>query len=371
MPSCTYPPTDAGSARQLNHVGIDSFGCVASTSVETARRRTIYLDLNHWYALGDAMAGRPQQPEHMDVLRQLSTLVEQGQLIFPLSAVHYMELSENPRDEYRERAATVMAVLSRFTTMTAMKKIVDEELALALNRRCGRPAFPVKVPKFGVGVSFALRGELKAFRLIGGSDESRRELEAKFGGSIAQLEDEINAVAEYELLKQPPAAYWKQIPGYDPYAARREADKELSSFNVMLNTLRTKPDIQARPLDIICARQFYFEIEDNYVRALINAGYSSHRPPPLRGKEALTGFLMSMPSRRVLTMMQYHYLRDVQRNWTINDLRDITALAKAIPYCDIVVTDNKAWDTAVKRAHLDREFDTTVLRRLTDLTAYL
>ena len=29
-------------------------------------------------------------------------------------------------------------------------------------------------------------------------------------------------------------------------------------------------------------------------------------------------------------MMQYHYLKDVRRDWTINDLRDITALAKAI-----------------------------------------
>jgi hypothetical protein len=135
--------------------------------------------------------------------------------------------------------------------------------------------------------------------------------------------------------------------------------------------LRTNEDIQARPLDAICARQFYFEIQDNYIQALINAGYSINRPPPLSTREALTGFLMSMPSRRVATMMQYYYFQDVQRDWTINDLRDITALAKAIPYCDIVVTDNKAWDAAVNRAHLDREFGMTILRRLSDLTAYL
>jgi hypothetical protein len=58
-------------------------------------------------------------------------------------------------------------------------------------------------------------------------------------------------------------------------------------------------------------------------------------------------------------------------DWTINDLRDITALAKAIPYCDIVITDSKAWDAAVNRAHLDREFGTKILRRLSDLAAYL
>lgn len=339
--------------------------------VSTPLRRTIYLDLNHWYALGDALAGRPQQPEHVDVLRQLVELVEQGKVMFPLSAVHYIEVSENPRDEYRQRAANVMAKLSRFNALTCMGKIVDEELALALNQRFGRPAFPVKVPKFGVGVWFALKGESKGFRLTGGSAEGRKQLETELDMLIADLEDGINAVAEYDLLKQPPKAYWDQIPDYDPYATRRLADQQLTDFNVMVRTLRTNEDVKARPLDAICARQFYFDIEDNWIRALSNAGYSSNRPPPLRSREALTEFLMSLPSRRVTTMMQYHYLQDVKRDWTINDLRDIAALAAAIPYCDVVVTDKKAWDAAVNRAHLDKEFNTVILRRLTDLASRL
>jgi hypothetical protein len=33
-------------------------------------------------------------------------------------------------------------------------------------------------------------------------------------------------------------------------------------------------------------------------------------------------------------MIRFHYLKDVQRPWTINDLRDIAALSVAIPYCD-------------------------------------
>ena len=331
----------------------------------------MYLDINHWYALGEAMAAHPRQPEHMDVLRLLVNMVEQGQLMLPLSAIHYMELSENPRDHQRQEAANVMAVLSRFNAITSTKKIVDEELALALNKRFGRPAFLVKVRKFGVGVSFALEGEAKRFHVTGSSDEAREQLEAQLGRSIAELEDEINAVAEYELLKQPPKDYWDQIPDYDPYAARRVADRELESFNVMLTSLRTNADYASRPLDVICARQLFFDIEENYVHALANAGYSMNRPPRLNSREALTDFLMSMPSRRVTTMMQFYYLQDIDRDWTINDLRDIAALAAAIPYCNMVVTDNKAWDAAVKRAHLDREFGTGIFRRLSDLAAYL
>ena len=166
------------------------------------------------------------------MLHQLVRLVEQGRIMIPLSAVNYIELSENLRDHQREEAAKVVTLLARFSTITSTKRIVDEELGLTLNRMFGRPAFPVRVEKFGFGASFALTGEIKQFTLTGGTDDSRRQLEAMLGISVAEMEARVNAVSEYELLKQPPKAYWSTIPGYDPYAARREADRELASFNV-------------------------------------------------------------------------------------------------------------------------------------------
>ncbi len=339
-------------------------------SVQTSGPRTVYLDLNHWYMLGEAMAGHPRQPDHVDVLRALTDHVKQGRLMFPLSAVHYFELAENPRDHQREEAANVMTLLSRFNTMTSTAKIIDEELAHALNRRFGRPAFPIKVEKFGFGAYFALTGAAKGFRLTGGSEEDRRKLEAKLGKSATQWEAEVNAFAEYELLKQPSAGLRSQIPGYDPYAARRIADEELKSFNVLVDTVHTDPDIASRPLDAICERQFLFEFLDNYTRALLSAGFTVNRTA-FRTKEQFTDFLMSMPSRRVATMLQFHYLKDAGKHWKINDLRDNAALSKAIPYCDIVVTDSEVWDVSVNRAHLDQEFGTAMFRRLTDLAAYL
>jgi hypothetical protein len=133
--------------------------------VKTTGRRTVYLDINHWYALGEAMAGHPHKPEHVDVLHQLVRLVEQGRIMIPLSAVNYIELSENPRDHQREGAAKAMTLLARFSTITSTKRIVNEELGLALNRMFGRPAFPVRVEKFGFGANFALTGEIKQFTL--------------------------------------------------------------------------------------------------------------------------------------------------------------------------------------------------------------
>jgi hypothetical protein len=207
--------------------------------MEATGRRVVYLDLNHWYALGRAMAGHPDHPGHVDIVCALRDQVEHGQLMFPLSAVHYMELAENPRDHQRREAADVMTVLSRFNTMTPAARIIDEELAQALHARFGRPTWPIKVEKFGHGANFALIGkEGGRSRVTGGSEEDRRELEAKLGKPIAQWEAEVNAFMEYELLKQPEAGIREQIPGYDPYAARRLADEELKSFNVLVDTVR-------------------------------------------------------------------------------------------------------------------------------------
>lgn len=329
----------------------------------------VYLDLNHWYALGDALTGVPQRPDHVAVLNQLRGLVERGEVAFPLSAVHYMELTENPRDAHRERAADAMALLSRFITMAPEPKILDEELARELNRRFGRPAFPVKVPKFGIGAGFAF-GQVQRMVLNGITEENRREFEARVGMSVSEIEKSANATTEYWVLRGPTATLRSAIPSYDPYAARRIADAQLADFNVMINTLRTVPDVATRPMDAICARQFYFEMEDHYVQALLSAGFTKNRTP-FHSKADFTGFLMALPSRKVVTMMQFHYLRDVQRDWTINDLRDIAALSIAIPYCDAVVTDKKAWDAAVNRAHLDKEFNTPIFSSLTGLAAHL
>jgi hypothetical protein len=335
--------------------------------MSTNEPTTVYLDLNHWYALGAALVGRPEQPAHAVVLEKLKAQVEQGRLVFPLSAVHYMELTENPRDDQRREAADAMDLLSRYVTIASIGKIVDEELATELNRRFGRPAFPVKAAKFGVGVGFAL-GQEKHLRLSKVPVEQLPAIEAKLGLPISDFEAAINTLFEYSMLISP-SSERAQIPGYDPYSARRAADNELETFEIMQQTLRTHPDISKRPLDAICARQLAGEILDNYTRALISGGWT--RSSPLRSKEDLTDFLMHLPSRRVAAMIQFHYLQDVNRKWTINDLRDIHALSVAIPHCDVVVTDKKAWDAAANRAKLDKEFDTVILCRLTDLATHL
>ena len=185
--------------------------------VNDQQPRSVYIDIYHWYALALADDGKPDKPEHAAILRKLLAEVDAGRLVVPLSSVTYTELTENPRDQLRQPAAGVMLKLSRLATIAPAQKIVDEELARELNRRFGRPAFPIKVPKLGRGVGFAfgMPGRVKA---AGFTDAERERIETQMGKTIADLELEVNAQFEYWLLATP-RSLRHRIPGFEPVAS--------------------------------------------------------------------------------------------------------------------------------------------------------
>jgi hypothetical protein len=326
----------------------------------------IYLDLNHWYTLGRAIDGEGDASS-LEVYARLRDFVEGGRIQLPLSSIHYMELTENPNDKQRRQAGLAMRELSRFVTMTPLTKVVREEMRASFYKRFGRP-FRQPVPKFGVGAGFAF-DEPDFVLFKDRTDEQLAELERRTGLSISELRARFQERAEYMLLVGPNGELRQQLEGYDPYAARRMADEELKSFNIMVETLRTDPDISQRPQDAIWARELVHDVYDAYLETCLAGGFISNQP--FRDKDGFSDFLLSLPTARVSIMMKSHYLKDVQRDWKINDFRDIYALSLAIPYCDVAVTDKKAWDVTVNRAHLDEAFGTRIFCKLGELVEYL
>ena len=327
-------------------------------------QRTVYLDINHWYALGRAAQGSPDSPEHATLLTALQGEVDAGRLVIPLSSISYEELTENPRDQLREPTAQVMWRLSRAATIAPASRVVDEEIVVELNRRFGRPAFPAKVPKFGRGVGFAFgMGPLRAVV----PPEKRAEIEARIGMTIPDAE----ALLEYYVLTTP-GFLRGQIPNFDPNEWRREADAELAALRVMLDNVHSVgTSITGRPADAVYARQLAGDIRENFSRALTTAGYGATFTMPLKDADEITDFIKRLPTQRVATDLKIHYARNPQVNWKINHLRDIAALSVAIPYTDAVVTDRDVRSAATHGTHLDKEFNTAILSKLTELGDYL
>jgi hypothetical protein len=251
-----------------------------------------------------------------------------------------------------------------------LRKVVDEELARELNRRFGRPALPVKVPKIGHGALFAF-GIPGRLTVTGYTDADRDQIEAQMGKTIADLKVEVNAFLEYWLLATP-RSLRDEIPGFEPVSTREDAEAELEEIKVMVGNLHSDKEIASRPMDAISARQYIrdiFDNFDNFKRAMLSAGFTTSWP--FRGKEELTGFLEHLPTQRVTTSLKHQYVKQTSTKWKVNHLRDIEALSVAIPYTDAVVTDADVANAATRGTRLDAEFDTPVFKNLAELVRYL
>ena len=236
---------------------------------------------------GLAFPQRPRLPlsndQHAGVLAGLQGEVDTGRLVIPLSSVTYTELTENPRDQHREPAASVMLPLSGLVTIAPPHKIVDEELARELNRRFGRPAFPVKVPKIGYGAGFAF-GTPGRVKTTGFTAAERDRIETQMGKTIADLELQASALFEYWLLATP-RSLRDRIPGFEPVPTRQDAAAELAEIQVMVDSLHSGKEIATRPMDGVAARQLCRDIFGNFTRALASAGFVTSLPLRTRAEQ--------------------------------------------------------------------------------------
>jgi hypothetical protein len=84
--------------------------------------------------------------------------------------------------------------------------------------------------------------------------------------------------------------------------------------------------------------------------------------------QAGVAFTRSMPSTDVAMALKTGWHRNRDKQWSANDVHDIDAMALAVPYCDIVVTE-KACHHVLMAAGMDKRMKTILLRDLTQLPA--
>jgi hypothetical protein len=85
-----------------------------------------------------------------------------------------------------------------------------------------------------------------------------------------------------------------------------------------------------------------------------------------RGKEWITTFLNDLPSIATTMALRRQLFANASRPWTVNDIRDIDLMSRAVPYCDVVVTERHTC-AVVRKYGLDGRFGTTMLRSLLEL----
>ena len=158
--------------------------------------------------------------------------------------------------------------------------------------------------------------------------------------------------------------------GYNPEAILEEYEREATAEAEWARLLDCEPRWRrGRLRDLVSARDILNHINSILERGCNERGVGSLESLFPSVNDARAAF-DSMPSFDVSVTLKTSIHKNSNHRWRNNDVHDLHALAVAIPYCDIVVTDRAMVSQAV-RSKLARRLNTVVLSDLYQLPQYL
>jgi len=336
----------------------------------------VYLDLNHWIELARAAVGHSEGARHATALERLRRAKATGQVIFPLSSTHYMEMAGIKKVRQRYDVAAVMEEFSGFTTILSRAVIIRLEIEAVLDDMIGpreEPYQPLPLFGFGVGPSLGLVGGLR-IRDEAGEDKTA-EARANWPDGPEAFDRkmiEMNRYFEREILRGPAEDQIEQrrADGWDPSVPRRMAGERAAVEQAQVANLNTDPRWRrGRLRDVVAARHLLIDLNAPTSEALAARGVPDSTEF-LTDRDVARRVIDSMPSSDVFVTLVTAAHRNPQRRWTANDIFDIEAASTAVAYCDIVVCDSHVWHT-IRAAKLEERAQVAVLDDLDDLAEQL
>jgi hypothetical protein len=326
----------------------------------------VYLDLNHWIGLAKARTGHPGGDGVRAPLAACREARASGQAVFPLSAAHYMEMLKIKDPAQRRDVAAAMEDLSGFVTLMSRAVVMQLEIEGVLDARLG-PAeicYPtVDLLGHGFGPAFGRDGTLRT------RDRHGQDITGSLTPEQRAALAEADMSAQRAMLAGPNNDQLDALRarGWDPQAAVGVAERRAAQERELVTILAADPRWRrGRLRDVVAAREAVIELFDMLGAALRLRGLRVH--DAMADRDATRSLVRSMPSSDVAVDLKTQMHRNAQRaaRWSANDVFDMDALALAVPYCDVVVTEKHAAD-ALGRAGAPDRYGTTVLTSLAPL----
>jgi hypothetical protein len=316
----------------------------------------VYLDQKDWVGLLKARVGHRDGDRFQDALLVLREAVEHGWVSLPLSMEHVMEVHHRADWESRVALAETMVELSRWHTIGNHRRLYEAEIDRSLSVMFGRPTVPRSGQAFGMGLNHAFGRNAINYK-------PPEDVPDEIGEPIKKW---ANGILEFAALVGAPPGF--EAPNYDPDAGRAVAKAFAEEREQMRNVRRPhdyhRGDRNRRATSV----DVFGEFEKGITAALKAAGlhwghvYDSGRT----GMERLIQLTPMMAVHLELRRLRHEAS---PKPWEENDMNDLSALSRAIVYCDVVVTE-RVWTDFVKRTDLEDRFGTKVLRDLTEIVPY-
>jgi hypothetical protein len=302
-------------------------------SATSAGPAFVYLDQNFWIGLSQARLGQPTRAHFNDAWDLLTRGVAGGSLIVPLSSTHYYEVGKIRDARRRHDLATTMAQLSRYPTMADLRSLRRAEFQAALASDLGLQA-PAAFHLISYGMYFA-HGRGRA---------------PGHGGSELEFKLLAGPTAEEERL-------WRQS-GYRPEEVRTVAEKRAQQEATLAASLT--PDKRRQRLgDIVTVSDLVPEFGNTLDGVLAEYGLTWDDFFD-RGADWINKFLAKAPSVHVWLVLKTANHRNADKPWKSQDVQDIDALSRAVPYCDVVATERHSC-ALIRAAGLDRQYRTRIV----------
>jgi hypothetical protein len=319
---------------------------------------TVYLDQNKWIDLARAETGHPLGAPFKEVLTVFKEAKDGGRARFPLSSAHYYETGKQHDRKKRAELALTMLRLSGTLRIAPPQTIVPWELQRAMVEVFDLPYTVPDLQLFGPGVAHAFSAPNlcytapKQWHDIAIPPKVLPELQRRG-------ETDFEAMVLADIM---PAS----VP--DSVRQALHEHKNLTDGRFVQGQEEMADMVKSygrHRLEELMVATAYTD-----VRVLVaEVSYRFGLDPERVGKR-WPQILEATPSRWVEMKLRHQRQANPQKAWHGNDLNDVIALAIAVPYCEVVVTE-RSWSSMLSAAKVPERFGTTVTRSLQEVASRL
>lgn len=315
--------------------------------------KLLYLDQCHWINLARANYGHPMGHPIQDAFAAVRKAVDGGKLILPFSVAHDLDMMSDPYPDRRERLARFMVDLSRNRTLLPFWTVQSWEIKNALGQLFGQESrIPIRSGIVGEGLANAFGKQLrcagpnpeveaavqqfakspsmtlKLLLAVGDNNELTRQYRA----------DEAAFVAHLEQIRQ------RAVKSLTP---EQQREIELSRFFCEGNSARMKMNgLQELGISVQGFMESFASVHD------------------------INRFVAGIPTLEASLDLVLASDRNLDRRIHQNDLRDLMWLSVALPYSNVIVSENY-WGSMVRSLRLDQRYGTVLITDLRELPARL
>ena len=331
-----------------------------------AKQKVIYLDINHWNGLCDAVLGSGDKI-YEELNDRLKAGVDRGEIACPIEVSVFLELLKQRLPEKRLATTRIIDQLSQAVVIVAPQDRVFLEVLRVYQAGSKGEPFP-PAPRSEVWT--------KAAFLIGHPEAASEKLDKNTLRYINEaVQNELWGYRFEEVLGMVGPDFsisweWTVSTASKLNLSKLDARERFKTYKELyLSEVRGILDghadalgsvyeyvvLQGGPLPEPITPQQREQL-GREMAAIVHAAFKVHE------------FAPSLPTVHVLASLFSHVQWDVGRRYKPNDFADFSHASAAVAYCDCFLTE-RSLATLLKQARLDSLYECTVVSSPEELLA--